>query len=491
MRSKINKKIIAFFMCYMLCVSLFPSCAFAQNNPVEKGIVNNRSLLVKEGDWLYYRNSYDGGSIYKVKTDGTQNTKINDISSCNITLDRDWIYFRSLAPKNKFYELFRVKKDGAGLQDLNVKAHKEKIIGEWIYYIPGTNFYDSHDGICKMKKDGSCKTSVLKQEEIVEPNIKNNCLIYDFDRVFFFEDNKNLELNDPKHKFDYDSKEILNVSNEWIYFKKLNGTYYRMRHDLSNEEVLRGEDGYTGDYYIVNDNWIYNTQTQCLETMDRSKGIGKRTLGKNVDYSKIKIVDNWIYYYCDDGFCRIKADGTNKTKIYDFMDTNIDEKGNNIVSGYNIDKRDNYIVSGDNIYYINDYNKSEKAVLKFNLKDKTTKELVHENVIEVKPQKQWKINFNKKLNKNTINKNNIVVSDGDNKTLAITTTIGDDGKSVYIKSNGDYDNCWDVHRIQNGILCGKQIYKIKISTNVKSEDGKGLNKEVIKKFKVEDDGHEG
>lgn len=110
MNIKINKKIIALLMCYMLCVSFLPTYAFAESNPVENGIVNNKSLLVKEGDWLYYRNSYDGGSIYKVKTDGTQNTKINDISSCNITLDGEWIYFRSLDTSNKFYELFRIKK---------------------------------------------------------------------------------------------------------------------------------------------------------------------------------------------------------------------------------------------------------------------------------------------------------------------------------------------------------------------------------------------
>ncbi|KEI04585.1 hypothetical protein ADU80_03550 [Clostridium botulinum] len=493
MRSKINKKIIAFFMCYVLCVSLFPTYAFAQNNSVEKGIVNNRSLLVKEGDWLYYRNSYDGGSIYKVKTDGTQNTKVNDISSCNITIDGDWIYFRSLAPQNKFYELFRVKKDGTELQDLNIKAHKEKIIGEWIYYIPGTNFYDSHKGLCKMKKDGSCKTSVFNQEEIAYPNINNNCLIYDLDKVFFLENGKKLDLNESNYASDenYDNlKEMLCSSNEWLYFRQYNGKYYRMKNDMSNEEIIRIGAPSIDSYYIVNDNWIYNTQTQCLEKMDGSKVIGKRTLGKNVDYSKIRIIDNWIYYYCDDGFCRIKTDGTNKTKIYRSMDTNINENDNYVLGGYNTDKRDNYIVSGDNIYYINGYDKSEKAVLKFDLKDKTTKELVHENVIEVKPQKQWKINFNENLDKNTINKNNIVVSDGDNKTLAITTTIGNDGKSVYIKSNGNYDHCWDVHRIQNGRLSGKQIYKIKITTNVKSEDGKNLNKEVVKKFKIEDDGYE-
>lgn len=480
MSIKINKKIIAFLMCYVLCVSLIPTCAFAQDNPVENGIVNNRSLLVKEGDWLYYRNSYDGGSIYKVKTDGTQNTKINDISSCNITLDGDWIYFRSLQPSNKFYQLFRIKKDGTELKDLNVKAHKEKIVGDWIYYIPGTNFYDSHSGICKMKKDGNSKTSVLNQEEIAYPNINNNCLIYDLDKVLFLDREKKLNLNesnDDSYENFHNLNEMLCTTNQWLYFKQYNGTYYRMNSDMSNKETIRS--GKPEDcYHIINDNWIYDAQKQCLETMDKSKSIGKRTLGKNVHYPKTRIINDWIYYYCDDGFCKIKTDGTNKTKIYDFMDSDIDEK-------------DNYIISGDSIYYINDYAKSDKAVFKFNLKDKTTKKLTGDNVVEVKPQKQWKVTFDKKLDKNTVNKNNIIVTDGDNIPITVNVIPGEDGKSIYIKSNENYDNCWDVHRIENGTLCGKHIYKIKVTTNIKSNGGKNLSKEVIKKFKVEDDGHEG
>lgn len=331
-----------------------------------------------------------------------------------------------------------------------------------------------------MKKDGSEKTCVLKQDEIAYPKISKNNLVYDLDKVFFLENEKKLDLNESNYEGyeNYDNlKEMLYTSNEWIYFKEQNGKYYRMKNDTSDKEIIRVGELYTDSYYIINDNWIYNTQKQCLETMDKSKGIGKRTLGKNVCYTKIKIIGEWIYYYCDDGFCRIKTDGTNKTKIYDFMNTDIDKKSN-------------YIVSGDNIYYINDYDKSEKAVFKFDLKDKTTKKLVNKDIVEVKPQKQWKVNFNKELNKDTINKKNIIVTDGDNIPVDITATLGDDGKSIYIQCDADYDKCWEIHRMQNGRLAGKQIYKIKITTNIKSKDGNNLSKEVVKEFKVQDDGYE-
>ena len=150
-------------MLFRSCVSFLPTCAFAESNPVENEVINNGSLLVKEGDWLYYRNSHDGGSIYKVKTDGTKNTKINDISSCDITINGDWIYFRALAPKDKYYELFRIRKDGTGLKDLNVQCYRISVTDKYVYYLPGIPIIDGYMGVCKMKKDGTNKPILIQK----------------------------------------------------------------------------------------------------------------------------------------------------------------------------------------------------------------------------------------------------------------------------------------------------------------------------------------
>lgn len=80
-------------------------------------------FLVVEGDWIYYSNiSQDNtDAIYKVKTDGTEKTKLADDSIMSsmdgkgFELYGDWLYYFS---KNEQGSLFRVKTDGSDSERL-------------------------------------------------------------------------------------------------------------------------------------------------------------------------------------------------------------------------------------------------------------------------------------------------------------------------------------------------------------------------------------
>ena len=60
------------------------------------------------GDWIYYCNSSDGHKIYKIRTDGTQRTKLNDDYSKDINVVGDWIYYENISDD----ELYKVRTDG-------------------------------------------------------------------------------------------------------------------------------------------------------------------------------------------------------------------------------------------------------------------------------------------------------------------------------------------------------------------------------------------
>ncbi len=61
-------------------------------------------------DWIYYVNADDGNSLYKVKADGTERTRLNYSESTIIDIIGDWLYYHNDSDRSKVY---RVKTDGS------------------------------------------------------------------------------------------------------------------------------------------------------------------------------------------------------------------------------------------------------------------------------------------------------------------------------------------------------------------------------------------
>jgi hypothetical protein len=114
--------------------------------------VNERSMPVIDGDWVYY---IDGsiGDLHRVRTDGTGKTTVyakanNDgigVSSFNVS--DGWIYFstnsvNSQLPNNSLTGIMRMRTDGTGITRLYpTLASKINIVGDWIFFIDNNKTY--------------------------------------------------------------------------------------------------------------------------------------------------------------------------------------------------------------------------------------------------------------------------------------------------------------------------------------------------------------
>ena len=104
-------------------------------------------------DWVYYcsgpyKSPY-AGELYKIKTDGTERTKVSDDSLSLINVVGDWIYYITQG------KIFKIKTDGTGKTKLNDDiSFRLNIAGGWIYYI---NRSDNLK-IYKIKTDGTGRT---------------------------------------------------------------------------------------------------------------------------------------------------------------------------------------------------------------------------------------------------------------------------------------------------------------------------------------------
>ncbi|KLU74802.1 Ig-like domain-containing protein [Clostridium botulinum] len=98
------------------------------------------------------------------------------------------------------------------------------------------------------------------------------------------------------------------------------------------------------------------------------------------------------------------------------------------------------------------------------------KEIVLKQGDKVDKDKEWTIRFNKKLDKNSINEDNIIVVREDGEIEPVKLSLNEDGTSIKITSEKKYKE--------------QQNYYIFITKNIKSESGKKLKKDIYGKFTV-------
>ncbi len=108
-----------------------------------------------EGDWIYYS---DGGAIYRMATDGSQDTKIFEEGGHSMNVADGWIYYLH-GVGDWETSIRKVRTDGSEpsvicensgpffsiVYDLN-------IVGEWIYFIHRSSDYNS---LYRVRTDGT------------------------------------------------------------------------------------------------------------------------------------------------------------------------------------------------------------------------------------------------------------------------------------------------------------------------------------------------
>jgi Leucine-rich repeat (LRR) protein len=170
----------------------FPKATSTKWTPM-RNILNQENVLAasRQGDWIYFRNDWDGQKLYKVKMDGTGEKKLSNDIAVDVAVDGDWVYY------TKDYTgsyLTKIKTDGTGKKVLNNDVTANiKPYGDWVFYL---NIQDHH--IYKVKKDGTKRTKV------------SNTKVYYLNKV---------EKN-------------------WIYFLNFNNEAYKMKLDGSGVQKM-------------------------------------------------------------------------------------------------------------------------------------------------------------------------------------------------------------------------------------------------------------
>lgn len=209
------------------------------------------------GDWIYYCNGSENGRLYKIRPDGTERTMVSDTASINILVSNDWIYFIDYTDAENasdYGKIFRMKADGSGKEKINdAAASAFNISSDWVYYISQNELK-----LYKVKVDGTGNTKV-SDASISFFNILG-------DKIYYV-DSSDEKNNIWKMKTDgtdavrlsEDKATTFNVSGEWIYYgNTLSDTagveLKKMRIDGSEAAVMNDDDSISinvhGDWLV-------------------------------------------------------------------------------------------------------------------------------------------------------------------------------------------------------------------------------------------------
>lgn len=249
------------------------------------------------GDLIYYRD-VNNGKIYKTNTN-EENIKICDDSVFFFNIYEDWIYYSNADDKKRLYKIKTNGREQTKLSSSDysgIEISKMDIIDGWIYFISDSHGYK----LCKMKTDGTQFTEI-SQQVCVDMSILDEWIYYlvqkknDFDGYYLYrmpiDGEEENQLTDIKsYVFDYDYT--------WIYYvDNVTPGVYKIKYDGSENQMLT--EG-SCIWLKVVDDYVYYTKGGADNGIYKVSINGSEPMKISDDAPEV-FIDIWknslLYYY--------------------------------------------------------------------------------------------------------------------------------------------------------------------------------------------------
>jgi len=232
------------------------------------------NINVKDG-WVYYLFS---NCIYKIKTDGTEKTLLlkENGSIDKLIVIGDWIYFRYLPNNNdsRGY-IIKIKNDGTEMTKIS------NITTQTLYYDNGWFYTDLNVELTKIKIDGS-EIIRLADEQPEAISVTNDWIYYEtvvdwqnkiFARHSIKKDGSNSQKVDEGTR-----NYFMNFSGDWLYYTAGaydKGILYKMKPDATSRSLILNEKvcfiNVVGEWIIYQDGWNGETRRIKIDGTNKSR----------------------------------------------------------------------------------------------------------------------------------------------------------------------------------------------------------------------------
>ncbi len=244
----------------------------------------SRVLQVSE-DWIYYINGSDGASIYRINTDGKRRTKINDQRSGYLVVAEGWLYF-TLSDNEDPGMIYKILPDGSGKTQLNSDPSRQLVVHkDWVYYaIPDYDYQ-----IYRVRTNGT-------ERELFIEDYFSRILALEEDWIYYRSISLNGRSGGPAvYRIGLDGRdkeEILNadvhdlvLTDDWLYYTDASkgGNIYRVKRNGSDHKLVSGHKGCA--YLFNSGDWIIYHSGEHDYNIFMVSVNGARCINLNGDHS--------------------------------------------------------------------------------------------------------------------------------------------------------------------------------------------------------------
>lgn len=300
--------------------------------------LNYEHGLVVVNDQIFFSNKEDGDTLYKMKNDGSNAKKLNNIPSYKMVYENEWIYYYHLiADESKIVQqIRRIRMDGSYDSLVADNATSDFIIiGDWVYF--STN--DDFGTIFRIGVDGKNLSKVTAFASGLELNT-------DGKRIYYVDwtTNKLSSINPDGTDIMLLSKNhasVIEIAGGWVFYLDnydLDRSY-RVKLDGSEEQKaytnppqaleqpdfkgvgISNANSYSGGLIARQGDWIYYAGAYSFKGIYRihPDGSGKSEV-IHMSAKSINIVSDWIYFTNISQYnsiCRVKTDGSGYSLVLD------------------------------------------------------------------------------------------------------------------------------------------------------------------------------
>jgi hypothetical protein len=291
------KKLVTYIVIIFTICSLsacMPSSQSATKMGNSNANIVNGGMSIIDGDWIYFANVADQNQLYRIKTDGTQESKVSEDIAFNLNLHDGWFYYVNGSDSNRVYKM---KSDGSGRQLLNEAGARNLIAyNDWLYFIDVTDPSDTvnYMRIFKIMIDGSEKT-MINSIPVQYFNLDESWIFFmtqDEGHLYKVRSNGSGEKQVSTVAMD-----LFQISGNSIYYvDRENRNLWKMSQDGKNAIQL-------SDKRVVSFNagseWIYYSYSvnESVNEFGKMKNDGSEPVKINDDSPLgISVVDDWLFY---------------------------------------------------------------------------------------------------------------------------------------------------------------------------------------------------
>ena len=275
---------------------------------------------------IYFPNLGENGRPFKMRTDGSANTRLDFDSSLDfLNIIDDSIYFIDL----KDYNLYSMKNDGSnksqfGLDTVisNIENTKGTATKGELYNFPTT--------VLATMSDGSKQyVPVTWNSPLMDTSIPGITLTFQ-GTVAGYSNNASLTvtvIEAANSNGNSVNRGLVAQKDDWIYFKdNSDGKLYKIKNDDSGKIKLTDD---LVSYIHITSDWVYYVADVAWNEPRIFKVKTDGTQRTQITYTKtsnFNMVGDWIFYSnCNDNYSlfKIKTDGSNEIKLNDEGSSNI------------------------------------------------------------------------------------------------------------------------------------------------------------------------